>query len=194
MPINKYKLSVNNTHLYIFGRTYIDIRYSFCIIDWLQQKEGLTFIGEHNSTFHHVAILLPSLTLHDYIFLHLTIHCQHPLPQTNSHSDCFIRNLFTPYDKSNIEEFDAASQIYRQYHMQPGDPHSRICHRWYADGDMERNRRALNQRRRRRKVPTAEEITAAAPWASSEDPSTNIFAQSLTKFLCVSMLHQLSGN
>lgn len=74
-----------------------------------QTEKWSNSIDEHNSTYHPI-MMLPSLTLDDYILLFLTC---------TPSGDCFIRNIFTQYDQSNIKESDAGAQILLKFHMQP---------------------------------------------------------------------------
>ena len=53
-------------------------------------------------------MMLPSLTLDDYILLFLTC---------TPSGDCFIRNIFTQYDQSHIKEPDAGAQILLKFHV-----------------------------------------------------------------------------
>lgn len=93
LGINLWYLSIHLTHKKIDSQT----------------EKWSNSIDEHNSTYHPI-MMLPSLTLDDYILLFLTC---------TPSGDCFIRNIFTQYDQSNIKESDAGAQILLKFHMQP---------------------------------------------------------------------------
>ena len=93
LGINLWYLSIHLTHKKIDSQT----------------EKWSNSIDEHNSTYHPI-MMLPSLTIDDYILLFLTC---------TPSGDCFIRNIFTQYDQSNIKESDAGAQILLKFHMQP---------------------------------------------------------------------------